>query len=55
MKNKVYLNKDFFEFVVPRTFYNKVKKSEFIAILKDNYVNKLTLIGENKRKYSKSL
>ena len=47
-----YFDKDFFEFVCPRNFYNKQNKNEFKKILSNNQITILTLIGENKRKYS---
>lgn len=52
MSNLNYFDKDFFEFVCPRNFYNKQNKNEFKTILSNNYINKLTLIGSSKRKYS---
>ena len=52
MSNLNYFDKDFFEFVSPRNFYNKQNKNEFKKILSNNQITTLTLIGENKRKYS---
>ena len=52
MSNLIYFDKDFFEFVCPRNFYNKQNKNEFKKILSNNQITTLTLIGENKRKYS---
>lgn len=51
-KKLSYVEKGFFEFVCPRNFYNKQNKNEFKKILSNNQITTLTLIGENKRKYS---